>query len=95
MAGGQVFPTIFFINRNDVQETVLVKVFEIPADIIVWRADDINVYTEPVEVVFQDQKECATSFEDYRGPVFHQGLQQGESADYFLQQLFVIVFEFL
>lgn len=63
MACRQVFPAMLRVDRNDVLETVLVKVIEIPADIIAGRTDDVNVYTEPIEVVFQDQKERAASLE--------------------------------
>ena len=76
MACRQVFPAMLRVDRNDVLETVLVKVIEIPADIIAGRTDDVNVYTEPIEVVFQDQKERATSLENNRGAVVYQCFQK-------------------
>ncbi len=59
------------------------------------RADDIYVNAEPVQRVLKNQQQRAAALENNRSTRIHQHLQQGKSPDDFLQQLLVIVSQFL
>jgi hypothetical protein len=55
MAGRELFPAVLCADRDNVCEPVRIQAFEIVLDLFSWRADDIDIYTEPVQGVLENQ----------------------------------------